>query len=512
MKKRREKGKEIPSTNISQHKRVGSVLKPPFRQLERMAPSSWKDYRMPEMLWSILLIGNMEREEALTIFRKIGKFVAGKDNLFDVTHTGIASWNQEERVTFITILKEAHPKAQKILQPLVIFTQLPGYEDWEKVLGQPTDEAEMMDYLVKGVADTLGHQSQEATDCRWVKILCQVLSGKFHIPHERVAQILGYPDVGDMKVVRPFIRAGEIGMNFENEPSKWPEEFWHACLKNTLCAPLPRKNQRKDTIHISHSQIHKIRYLLLLHFMKTDDSTATDPRHDTIFGFGLYALRLLDELVATNLSRGATGRLLLRSCVEGYITLAFLLKKEDPDLWGAFRNYGIGQMKLSYLKARESKNKPVFIDEEFIKQITNEDRWEEFSDIELKNWADSDLRKMSEEAGCKDIYDSYYSWASTFSHSSWGAMRETSFTLCANPLHRLHHIPSVDIYALPGVLEDVVRVTNLILGLIDSQYPDLNCKIKDEPKPEKASWIRELYLRIKYRKDLNFLKFITEGK
>ncbi len=347
--------------------------------------------------------------------------------------------------------------------------------------------------------------------------MCEIHGGKIKFSSaiggidDTLRGVFEYPNYGDLRHVRPFIRASEIGMQMRNEGKQvdWPEKFWKACLQSTLCAPLPRKEQRKDNIRISHDQIHRTRHLLLLHYLKTDESTAIEPRHDAIFGFGFYALRLLDELVATNLSRGMMGRLALRSCVEAYITLSYLIKKNDEATWDGFRNYGIGKMKLSYLKNRDLKNKPSFIDEAFLKDITNEDRWEEFSNIDLGHWTDSDLRKMSEDAECKDIYDAYYDWTSSFSHGNWGAIREANFAMCANLLHRLHLIPSVSVYPLPGVLEDVVKITNLILKLIDSQYPDLSCEIVNEPKSEKMPWWKRIYSKIRYRKMYKFLGFIT---
>src|SRR3989338_6650334 len=400
------KGNENRSTDISKHKREGKTLLPPFRQLQ-MSPSSWKDDRMPEMLWAVLLIGNIKREEALDIFRKVANLVSKHPELSDVTHSGIAAWSKENRSILINLLKESHPEAQKILRSLVMFSALPGHCEWKEILGEPEDEGEIADFLAKGVSVTLWHQSQEATDCRWIKFLCEIHGGKIKFSSsiggidETLGGVFEYPNYGDLRHVRPFIRASEIGMQMRNEGKQndWLDKFWKACLQSTFCAPLPRKEQRKDSIRISHDQIHRTRHLLLLHYLKTDESTAIEPRHDAIFGFGFYVLRLLDELVATNLSRGMIGRLALRSCVEAYITLSYLIKKNEEKVLNDFRNYGIGKMKLSYLKNRDLKDKPSFIDEAFLKEITNEDRWEEFSDIDLGHWTDSDLRKMSEEAG-----------------------------------------------------------------------------------------------------------------
>src|SRR3989338_4310189 len=105
---------EKRSSDISKHKRDGKTLSPPFRQIP-MSPSSWKDDRMPEMLWAVLLIGNLKREEALDVFRMVAGLVNKKPELLDVTHSGIAKWSRENRLNLINLLKESHPEAQKIL-------------------------------------------------------------------------------------------------------------------------------------------------------------------------------------------------------------------------------------------------------------------------------------------------------------------------------------------------------------------------------------------------------------
>ncbi|OGC88091.1 hypothetical protein A2419_01285 [Candidatus Adlerbacteria bacterium RIFOXYC1_FULL_48_26] len=512
--------KEIKSTDLSKHKRDGSILKPPFRQLTGMTPASWKDDRLPEMLWATLLVGNLKREEALDIFRKVALFVKRSPELCDVTQSGMAKWSKEKRLELLNLLKNSHPDTQKVLQSIAIFTELPAHPEWVEVFGSPSDERQVADHLARAVQATLWHQSQGATDCRWIRFLCEIHGGKIKFSnsiegiHETLRGVLEYPNYGDLRHIRPFIRSSEISMNMRNgeEKNEWPKRFWKACLQSTICSPFPRREQRKDAIRVSHDQVNRIRHLLLLHYLKTDESSDVEPRHDSIFGLGFYALRLVDELVATNLSRGVIGRIVLRSIVECYITLAYLIKKDDPKVWKDFRDYGIGKMKLSYLKTRDLKDKPSFIDEEFLKDIANEDRWEEFSDIELSHWASSDLRKMSEEADCKDLYDTYYDWTSSFSHGNWGAIRESSFAICANPLHRLHLMPSVNLYVLPGVLEDVVRVTNLTLQLIGSQYSDLDFQITNDPKPPKIPWYKEIYYRFRYRKTQKFFDFITRGE
>ena len=84
---------------------------------------------------------------------------------------------------------------------------------------------------------------------------------------------------------------------------------------------------------------------------------------------------------------------------------------------------------------------------------------------------------MSEDAGVKDIYDRFYSWTSTFSHSHWGALRDSVFDTCGNPLHRLHRIPRESARILPDVLLDACLCVDKILEIISQCYPDFSHRI-----------------------------------
>jgi hypothetical protein len=54
----------------------------------------------------------------------------------------------------------------------------------------------------------------------------------------------------------------------------------------------------------------------------------------------------------------------LRTVLECYVTLAYLMKKNDEALWRSFRVYGAGQGKLAFLKIDESEElseHPVYV-------------------------------------------------------------------------------------------------------------------------------------------------------
>ena len=97
---------------------------------------------------------------------------------------------------------------------------------------------------------------------------------------------------------------------------------------------------------------------------------------------------------------------------------------------------------------------PDFISLDDLQRYANEDMWQEFTTISLKSWAERNVRKMAEEAGVKDTYDRYYDWSSGYVHGHWGAVRDSVFTVCLNPLHRYHRIPFVPRLDMPSVLPE----------------------------------------------------------
>jgi hypothetical protein len=120
---------------------------------------------------------------------------------------------------------------------------------------------------------------------------------------------------------------------------------------------------------------------------------------------------------------------------------------------------------------------PDFVNLDELENLANEDVWQEFQEVDLGHWAKADLRKMSEEAGMKPIYDKYYGWPSSYVHSQWVAVRDTTFDLCLNPLHRLHRVPSAPRVDMASVAIDSVRLANLLLGLLERAYPSFKGRI-----------------------------------
>jgi len=209
-------------------------------------------------------------------------------------------------------------------------------------------------------------------------------------------------------------------------------------------------------------------------------STAVDARHDAAFGFALYALALLRELLRPGIAASILGRSALRMLVEVLVTFRYLLSRDDSLLWSAYRAFGAGQAKLAFLKLDKLDTAVGHLSEEALSTLANEDTWQEFVPINLGHWGGMDLRKMAEEAGAKTEYDKFYGWPSSFVHGQWGAIRDSVFSTCLNPLHRLHRVPREDTRQLEDVLADAADLADGILALLDKAYPGFGTRVSVE--------------------------------
>jgi hypothetical protein len=366
---------------------------------------------------------------------------------------------------------------------------MPGISDWKMYLEDPIPEKDW-ERLRNAVLKTLWHQSEEATDCRWIKLLCEMLGGKLHFNvnmKETVRGILEYPNYGDLRKIRPTIRAMEISPFTKKREDNliWPRYFWKTCYEKTDCSPekskiaeifqaADRDNQRKHYFE----ETRRIRIAIIEHFLNTSSTTNTDARQEACFGFSLYAFTLFTEIIFYKLDYALVGRMILRSLVECLISFKYLLDRDNEDLWKSYRAYGSGQAKLIYLKLQELKNKPTSINVEVMERISNEDMWLELVPINLGHWDNVDLRKMSDEAGLKEIYDQFYNWTSGYVHANWSAIRESVYERYFNPLHRLHRLPTREFPNGTSVTLDALNITNMIYELLAKAYPPFKDRLR----------------------------------
>lgn len=470
-------------SKISDHERKGKELIPSIMTFGNLEFSSWMNARMPEMLWAILVISTLGREDGLRFFRAFSEKLSELPEDARPKSLNLSDIGEMEGEELKVVLDECIsilPTSRHALRPLLLFPELPGLDRWSRIL--PAIEDEDFESLMQAVAKALDHQSQEATDCRWVRVAYMVLCNKLVFTQdmeENLKEIMYYPNYGDQRKVGPSIRAAEIVLNMSSStdtPSQggetWPKHFWSTCLKSTPCL-LGESIDETTELNLEELQreLDSIRAEVANGFINTQTTTEVDSRHDGAFGLVLYALDLSLEVCLPNIHDGSLGRIGLRSIIEAEILLAYLIKLDDEEKWRVYRSYGAGQAKLAFLKLLNTDTMPDFIQMDVLEHMASEDAWQEFVPINLGNWDGGNLRKMSETAAVKNIYDSYYDWTSGYIHAQWAVVRDTVYTTCLNPLHRLHRVPRNSIYARPSVSEDIIKSIYRMLVPLKSIYP-----------------------------------------
>lgn len=472
----KKKKAEKSYSGIDAHKRHKKILVPPMMAIPGIALQSWLNDRLPGMLWAALLILALGRDRALERFRQVASLIPqlpAKKRTVKPTLSGLAELEDEILHKFLSAICP-DGESKDALRPLLLFDDLPAKEHWARTLGQ-SPAANDWEHLQSAVLLVLDHQSQEATDCRWLKVLFQILSGQLHLPtQELVREILEYPNFGLQQKVRPTIRSMEGTIDqFSKGTSFWPQSFWNQCLRDTPCEPKHTlETGWSPHIKTSNRRVREVREALARHEKACLTTTEVDARHDATFGFGAYALAILHELLSMENGTAIIGRIGLRTLLECYVVLQHLSKRDDPSLWMTYRQYGSGQAKLAFLKLDDpSSATPSTVDPEILLRLANEDRWLEFVSIDLGHWAATDLRKLSEDSGVKSDYDRLYPWTSAFTHGNWAALRNSCFDLCINPLHRLHRRLRSDTAELGDVVPDACALVDKILDTIDILYP-----------------------------------------
>jgi len=397
----------------------------------------------------------------------------------DLTHTGLAALAPTQRDSILGVILGTAQR-REILAPLLLLEGLPAREHWAKVLGSEQDGADWRP-LMQAVVTTLDHQSKSATDCRWLRVMGVAMAGKLVLPAfgfgpDLARQLCEYPNAEDGQAT---IRSLEnLCTAFEQAPRAWPTTFWHECMVKTPCWSLGAlAHEPRVAAGTTSTRVKEVRDRLTAHAHATRTTTAVDAKHDKVLGVGLYCLDLLRELLGIHSSQSIMARAALRTILECYITLAYLVKKDDPGLWKSYRVFGAGQAKLTFLKIDQAAQKPSYVDLVTLKLLANEDIWQEFLTIDLGHWDNANLRQLSQLADVKGDYDLFYSWTSAFVHGHWGAIRDSVFDSCGNPLHRLHRIPRPEARTLPDVIPDACGLIDKILALIGRCYPDFEDRI-----------------------------------
>ncbi len=163
-------------------------------------------------------------------------------------------------------------------------------------------------------------------------------------------------------------------------------------------------------------------------------------------GLASRELRLL-SYVAGNpmLWNYPVGEYFLRPMVDTRILLAWLIEKDDPELYERFKIFGAGRLKLhklhleDFVEAEELQGEfEGYLD--YLEGRVNRETLEEFQTVDLgSNFAGVTIREMAKQSGLKRLYDLDYAPLSAELHGEWRSLEEWDLAVSADPLHQGHH-------------------------------------------------------------------------
>ena len=148
-----------------------------------------------------------------------------------------------------------------------------------------------------------------------------------------------------------------------------------------------------------------------------------------------------------NLRNHHIGPILLRTMIDAYIALAWILQ-EPNNRSEQFIQYGLGQEKLQieHFKALPENTRPevqamIKLREEWV----NTQRYMSLTIVDIGSWSGLDTRKMAEEIDELELYRFAYTPFTACGHNMWQHIGKYNLKTCINPLHKYHQVPDASI-------------------------------------------------------------------
>lgn len=198
--------------------------------------------------------------------------------------------------------------------------------------------------------------------------------------------------------------------------------------------------------HLIDDYVNAVRLDLRERWKKWPLNLAKKEMHEVIGAILARQVSLATSLaLAPAIWNGHVAPMILRSMIDAYITLAWILK--DPENRSLqFIKHGLGQAKLGveHRKRQLTEQDLDPKDDPMVKateQWINQQQLAALTEVNLGAWSGLDTRKMADDANCLDLYNFAYTPFSSVVHNTWQHISLYNLELCTNPLHRYHKVP-----------------------------------------------------------------------
>lgn len=468
-------------SKLSEHSFIKGKFITPLNSIKELKETedvkSWTYGRLPEYLWIGIILNKYGRKSGLEkIYYIIEKLHEIAPDITMLRMSEILKLEQNTQRLFYEFIIEK--TSRDIFSSLTLILTFSKYQEFSSMFCCPEISIEeRQKELMSAMRKIIDHQTNEATDIRFVVLYFFMMSGKMHMPRETIDTILSYPQLEhssiEMRTVRPTIRAIELTiLEFEEADVSYLNQFWGCISEMTKCSLFAIKfpNENSDITLYCEKLYEIYQYLSELYV----NANPLDEKMSVIIGIATYSYKRFKELCEHKLFNTISGRSCIRVLIENYIMIKYLIKQESnhENIWKEYKLYGVGLYKLVLSRHREKtyREKSHF-DMKYIEGLVNEFKEEEFIDMDTRYFGEKNIRLKAEEVDEKDLYGLYYDYDSSYEHGLWGAIRESSLVKCDNPAHQFHCVPDIeDETVLKSVLPDCVMAMNKTIKLLHELY------------------------------------------
>ena len=302
-------------SKLSEHKLSKGVFLTPFHSILSMHEledeKSWTYGRMPEYLWIGLILKYYGREKG---FIKLNRIISVLHHLAPKLSTArlsqILKLDSDIQKEFYKYIVQIG--AGEALAPLTIYlttSKAPIFTEYFY------SREQSIEYRCKKIVQTMNdimyHQSNEATDIRFIALYFYLISGKMHIQKDQVDLLSAYPTTKHedelMHRARSVVRSLEIiALTFEETETEYLKGFWRCVSEMTDCniyiINIPKEN-RNVTQYME--SIYKVqRYLSDLFVF----SEPLNEKMNVLMGLFTYSYKIMKEVYEHQLFNSISGR------------------------------------------------------------------------------------------------------------------------------------------------------------------------------------------------------------
>lgn len=330
---------------------------------------------MPEYLWIGLILKYYGRDEGLRksygIISALHKLAPG---LYTARLSQILKLDADIQKRFYDYITCSG--AKEALAPLTVFLTASKAPVFAKCFYCPDQSVEdRCEAIIQTMREIMDHQSNEATDIRFVALYFNQLSGEVHLLREQVDLLVAYPSSKHtdeiMRMARPTVRSLEMMiLTFEEVDSAYLKEFWRCVSEMTDCSIFAiRFPEEKRNITAYMEKLHEV-FVYLSKLFST--AVPFNEKMSVLLGIATYSYKRLKEIYEHQLFNSISGRSCVRVLIEDYIMMKYLAKNESfhENIWRDYQLYGMGLYKLVLARHRESGvSKESHFDERYIEAL-----------------------------------------------------------------------------------------------------------------------------------------------